>query len=375
VKHPESEAVTATGKRKLDLLLIGPLPPPVGGATRVFSYLTEDLERDPRVRLQIINISPGSFRDSRMRSLLLAARTTFSVLRRGPGVDLISYHAGFRGRVWFGPVLFLISRILRKPLIMRAFGGAFAEQYARLRPWHQWLLRKSYFRSELCLLQTKSMVDFFRTLPARRVEWFSNYTRSPRGGPRKGREDDEVCRRLVFLGHVKRTKGVEILLEAEPALLPEISIDIYGPLLGSYRGEEINRRGGGRIRYAGVLTPSEVMARLWDYDALVLPTFHSGEGYPGVILEAYSHGMPVIASRWMGIPEIVDPSSGILIEPKSPRAFSEAANQLCSDRELFRRLRRGAETKAREFSDEFWTRKFVGWCSELSEGRGNRRRG
>jgi len=61
------------------------------------------------------------------------------------------------------------------------------------------------------------------------------------------------------------------------------------------------------------------------YDVLILPTFYQGEGYPGVIIEAYSLGLPVITTNWKAIPEIVENrKTGLLIEPRSTAALVDA---------------------------------------------------
>ena len=46
-----------------------------------------------------------------------------------------------------------------------------------------------------------------------------------------------------------------------------------------------------------------------------MPTFHEGEGYPGIILEAFSVGMPVISTHWNSIPEIVMHNENGLLVP------------------------------------------------------------
>ena len=51
------------------------------------------------------------------------------------------------------------------------------------------------------------------------------------------------------------------------------------------------------------------------YDVLILPTYHEGEGYPGIILEAFSLGLPVISTNWNSIPEIVKHNENGLLVP------------------------------------------------------------
>jgi glycosyltransferase involved in cell wall biosynthesis len=53
-----------------------------------------------------------------------------------------------------------------------------------------------------------------------------------------------------------------------------------------------------------------------------LPSY--SEGYPNVLVEALACGRPIVATRVGGIPEIVDDSTGVLIEPRDDAALERA---------------------------------------------------
>jgi glycosyltransferase involved in cell wall biosynthesis len=88
-------------------------------------------------------------------------------------------------------------------------------------------------------------------------------------------------------------------------------------------------------------------------DVLVQPSSaHSGEGMPMVILEALREGIPVIASRTGGIPEVIrDGSNGLLVPPGDDGALARALRDFLEDPALRARLRAGArESLAEQFS-------------------------
>jgi glycosyltransferase involved in cell wall biosynthesis len=200
------------------------------------------------------------------------------------------------------------------------------------------------------------------------LEWFSTYVKVARYSTREDVAEDQdknqTCTRFIFLGHLWRTKGLDTILEASSRLPSECSIDIYGPP-DEYTADDIQERGSGRVRYGGFLTHSEVDVKLWEYDCLVLPTYHRGEGYPGVIAEAFAHGLPVITTNWRAIPEIVDDECGILIEPGDTGAFISAVTKLHVDKHLWRRLKEGARKQAKQFDHAVWSRKFEEICEQL----------
>lgn len=346
----------------MQVLLIGPLPPPIGGDTRLFSFLVSDLEKVPGFRVDVLNSSRGTRPNSIVRIVLVMLRLTLVAIARFPSADVISFHASDRGMVMFGPILCVIARVLRKRVIIRLFGGSFDSYYATRSKLIRGIIRRTVLASDVCLFQTKSLVKYFVPIAPGRVEWFCNYTRLSSAAIRRGGEpNDSKCKRLIFLGHMWVTKGIDIILQAVPRLPSDLTIDLYGPL-DDYSEAELSERGQKRVNYRGILTNEQVMSVLRDYHALVLPTFHEGEGYPGVLIEAFAHGLPVIVSRWMAIPEIVDDTCGILIEPKSVNAFVEAISRLYEDENLYRCLRKGALAKSEQFSDVYWTGRFVGFC-------------
>jgi glycosyltransferase involved in cell wall biosynthesis len=109
----------------------------------------------------------------------------------------------------------------------------------------------------------------------------------------------------------------------------------------------------------------KVQQTLSKYDVLLLPTFYAGEGYPGAIIEAYSCGIPVIATAWRSIPEIVHKNSGILIPPHSSAALANAIDRLSDDAALYRSLSNGALAARDQFSSGHWQEQFVTLCERL----------
>ncbi|MEJ2721279.1 MAG: glycosyltransferase, partial [bacterium] len=143
------------------------------------------------------------------------------------------------------------------------------------------------------------------------------------------------------------------------------TLDVYGPFFDGL--DESLFQPGARAEYKGLLDPGEVIDTLRKYDAVILPSKARSEGYPGVILEAYSIGLPVIASAVGGIPEIVDDRCGILIEPGDEEALLSAMRRLVSDNAAYRRLCKGAREARERYSSEYWVGWMVQACIQLSK--------
>jgi glycosyltransferase involved in cell wall biosynthesis len=348
------------------VLLAGPLPPPMGGTTRHFQTLVQDLFENPRFGVQVVDTSRGDEHASRTRT----AAVGFGTLRRLSAAmcraDVVSYHASNRGMAVFGPLVVALARLAGRPVALRIFGGGFGDYYATRGPLARWVLRRFVLSADAVLVQTRRSIAQLAPHARGELVWFSTYIRSP-PPPGGARESPTACSRFVFLGHLWRAKGIETMLDAAAQLPEGCTIDVYGPT-DEYEPADIDARGAGRVRYRGLLSHEEVEAQLWDYDCLVLPTFHPSEGYPGVIAEAYAHGLPVIATRWLAIPEIVDAGSGILVEPHDTAGFVAAVARLHGDPALWRRLAAGASAKAAEFDHARWSRVFEALCERLARG-------
>jgi glycosyltransferase involved in cell wall biosynthesis len=72
-------------------------------------------------------------------------------------------------------------------------------------------------------------------------------------------------------------------------------------------------------------------------DVFVLPSY--AEGLPYALLESMAAGVPVIATRVGGIPELVaHGSNGLLVEPQAPQAIAVAIRTLACDREALAKM-------------------------------------
>src|ERR1700722_9248214 len=106
------------------ILLIGPLPPPMGGDTRHFATLVADLNAHREFDVRLINTSRGPEHSNWLSNIWVSLRVIASIARRLKGVDIVSYHASDRGMFLFGPAVVALAKIAGKPSILRVFGGS-----------------------------------------------------------------------------------------------------------------------------------------------------------------------------------------------------------------------------------------------------------
>ncbi len=116
----------------------------------------------------------------------------------------------------------------------------------------------------------------------------------------------------LYVGRLSHEKGLEVLVAAAH-LLPRPALEIIGagPL------EPLVRAGFGPA-WLGPRTLDEILARMERARFLVLPSI-CHENAPRTIVEAYSRGLPIIASRLGALADLIDDGrTGLLFEPGNP---------------------------------------------------------
>ena len=117
----------------------------------------------------------------------------------------------------------------------------------------------------------------------------------------------------LFVGRLDLESGIGVLAEALD-LFPGARVDVIGS-----GPQERRLAGHPGIRLVLRVGPSEVQSRMRAAAYLVLPSL-SCEAPPRPLIEAFAHGLPVIASRVGALAETVQPGrNGLLFETGSAR--------------------------------------------------------
>lgn len=142
--------------------------------------------------------------------------------------------------------------------------------------------------------------------------------------------------KLCTFSRVCRQKGIEEAINAVKNInqffgRTVFSLDIYGQIEERETDWFINLKKTfpDYIQYAGLVNYDKSVDVLKDYLALLFPTYYDGEGFAGTILDAYSAGVPVIASDWKYNKEIVkDGQTGFIFETKNTEQLALTLRQL-----------------------------------------------
>ncbi len=181
-------------------------------------------------------------------------------------------------------------------------------------------------------------------------------------------------RLILSVGRLSREKGHADLVGALGGLRrinPELGFKLLivgeGPERGRVELRAVALGVADRLFFAGHIDDVRPYYAL--ADVLALPS-HS-EGSPLVLLEAMAAGLPVVAARVGGVPEIaVADESALLVEPRDPVGMAAALDRVLTDAGLARRLAASARARVAErFSPETQVRSLVEIYREVVAGR------
>jgi len=196
--------------------------------------------------------------------------------------------------------------------------------------------------------------------------------RAQGGGNQK---NGSPCKKLITVAHFDRFKGHEVLLKALRLVNPETPWQCLLVGDGTERTaiEDAARAWGldDRVQFLG--SRSDVPDLLRQTDIFVLPSLWEPFGI--AVLEAMAAGIPVIACRAGGIPEIItDGTTGLLVPPGNPEALAQAIQYLLSHPSVAQGLTSEAQRAVLDFDASLMAKRYAAWYEYLmlgSRGNGN----
>ncbi|HEV3272036.1 MAG TPA: glycosyltransferase [Candidatus Methylacidiphilales bacterium] len=228
-----------------------------------------------------------------------------------------------------------------------------------LRRCEAWITRRLFSGKELSLVLNEQGCRDIEIFSPRRIELVSNGIPDPcpdfdsallperlarwktRTGPGK-----TPLFELLYLAHATRTKGlfdaVDAVALANARFAAEKSpVRMRLTVAGAFVDRDEETAFQARIRqadlalaaepgaacavvYAGYVGPREKDRLLRNCDALCFASYFPNEGQPVSIIEALAYGMPVLLSRWRGLPEMVPSALAHLADFRDPASLARA---------------------------------------------------
>ena len=356
------------------VLLIGPAPYREGGSVVTFELMFDHLRKLSHLNIRNINLPVHHplYSNSGAPGPLSHSRTIIEVLRAIsliPRSDNIVIFGSSDICFSYGLIPILSAKLFRKHCAVRITGG---------RAMFRTLLLPTFIRSACLAMARVANVFLVQTgvarddlpaqLRAKAIVIRGFRPRPPFDLPPVRRKEGNVS--FAFIGRTMPDKkqseadekGSDVLLDAvnlihtSPirtsglALVEGMELHIYGPVSASL-SERIQRMPD--ITVHGFMTNDRLREVLRQHDVLMFPSRYAFDGHPGVIIEAFMAGLPVIASDLPGPSEIVHHEvNGLIVKTGDADALAAAMIRLSTDGALRQRLAAGARASASDFDQD-----------------------
>ncbi len=185
---------------------------------------------------------------------------------------------------------------------------------------------------------------------------------------------------ILYLGLIERAHGIGYLIKSVPFIdkqVRNILLLLVGPDYEGISGglRELAQELGcsDKVLYLGVV-PYELLPVVYNLaDLVALPPVTRTSALHLAALEAQACGRPIVASKYAGLPEVVENGeSGIIVNPKNVEELANAVVRVLLDRDFSEKLSSGGRKNAEKHSWDIVVQKINSIVSEISYmgGRG-----
>ena len=279
------------------------------------------------------------------RKLWAALRAYLRLPRKLLGRDIVHIHLAAQLSLLRKLPIVVVARLFGKKLIVHVHASS-PESLFESTP--GWAVRYVFESADTVLALSKSWAALIRKqLPRTNVRVLPNpVMQSPAPKP-------YACRGRVvlFVGKLEERKGYRTLLEAAPFVLkrhPEVQFWFAGHGELAEAAMQAERLGiTASVRLLGWTDPDELSALYQDASVCCLPSFN--EGLPMCVLEAMSHGAPVVCTPVGGLPELIeDGRTGLFAAAGDPASIAGKIGILLDDPERASEMAQAAQQQIQQ---------------------------
>ncbi len=256
-----------------------------------------------------------------------------------------------------GMIGMIIAVMQRKPLFVRHCGNWLHDE-SLVRKWIRWFMER-YAGGRYAMFAT-GYADMSPSKKNPAIQWIfsSSVTSEELASFARARTLEHPGEaRLIIVCRQDPGKNVDKLILAVAALrssFPGLSLSVVGDGERLDFNKHVAEKAGveAAVTFHGKLDHDGVMEQLRIADVFVFPT--DSEGFPKSVLEALTHGLPVISTAESVIPYLLSNGSGMLLENKEPESIVQAVTALLNDVSGYARMSECAIERARDYSLERW---------------------
>ncbi|MCK0129804.1 glycosyltransferase family 4 protein [Erythrobacter sp. F6033] len=169
-------------------------------------------------------------------------------------------------------------------------------------------------------------------------------------------------RRVLFAGTITLRKGPQYVKQAADLLAKAGFTFVFAGGISDTAAAQLE---GDNIELLGHVSKEQMATEYSRADVFVLPSL--AEGSAGVVLEAMSAGLPVVATRKAGV-DFADGEAGIYVPECDGGAIAAALEKICNDRDRRSMMSNAALERAGEYDNAAWEQCFVDSIKRVHAG-------
>ncbi|MCG9683939.1 glycosyltransferase family 4 protein [Vibrio sp. Isolate23] len=347
---------------KSKIILVGPLPPPNHGQSMSFAMLVDVMSIDYDIKVIDIadrreKIDNGFIgKISRVRSYIFPLLVYLWYIMTN---DARVYLTISQSRYGFlRDLIFILgASFFGRKVVVHLKGGNYHNFYEGETRLMQYLISYTLLKTERILVLGKKLVHMYDFEPGLRERIFVVENGLPFESPKENFKSlGEGSIRLLFLSNLIESKGYLDVLEAVKQLVNDgydIRVDFAGAFLcnaddSSTRSEKESKLQFERfvvdnslsdiVTYHGTVGGESKLQLLRGANVFILPTNYNNEGQPVSIIEALAFGIPIIATDYRAIPDmLVNGETGFFVKYKSPHSIVDAVKRI-SEPEVYAKM-------------------------------------
>ena len=214
------------------VLIIGPLPSAasdvdiIGGAKVSFTETISQLQRRG-FELEIISSSRPyqrlPFWKAHGHSLAAFMRITLGTLKKGQRSELIFLNMTTFNVGLVAPIVWIICKLINRPMVLRLFGGNFNHVYEGYNPVLKWIADRTFMHCSVVFVETQQLLRYFENRA--NFKWLPNTRDINCSRVARSRK----IQKLIFLGQLVMTKGLAEALIACRSLPEGCHLHVFGP--------------------------------------------------------------------------------------------------------------------------------------------------
>lgn len=162
--------------------------------------------------------------------------------------------------------------------------------------------------------------------------------------------------KLCTFSRVMKEKGIEDAVKAVMEVNADLgyqafSLDIFGQIDSEQTDwfENLQKKIPAYIRYGDLVPFNKSVEVLKGYFALLFPTYYEGEGFAGTLIDAFSAGIPVIASDWKYNTEIVNENVGYVYKTGVQSELTELLKSAASNPTMLLNMKKNCLQEAEKY--------------------------